>query len=611
MRKKPKVESQPEKKEKRKIAPAAPVTANGAAGFISGAAPEKRKRGRPRKIQPNAAPQVITSGTPVVVSDPSVVLQGQAVLQITTQHIQPQQYLLAVFALFSFFNSPLTSAPSKQHHTHEGIVLSHVSHAASASSSSFSPLGWTWNEVVQVVHLLASVLVLVSIVVPWIPFPSPLSQSRILKLLPFSSAIHQTGTAVKFKHEMSDLPTPPVSPQISDTDSDSGSSSNETVRAEDHSRPSNGDSNPLLQALASKGSSDEYDKLIDVLDVSPGVIGLIRGAIGLRSSRVAAYPLQHGAWVRLAELIVLRPQAAGVSMTLRWQVYSHLSSNLCTSVGMVPTTTLASDLCTLALLAYTLPLPFAKIRAEKLWSRARGMAVPDLHGALTFEWLIFEEMELEDAVDCLLSMSWPKHASMLSPIAVLASTLLRRRLCAHASVLFVHRVTQGHEGESEEFPVVEEGKQWRETIGYGCGLGGTVAVLCNVFQRAWLGGDVDLDVDMDLLDYDSSDAGVQALLTAIILYEQVFPPRGTCGGIQDSSPCSVIPLSPPPSPPRCTMGGQPKDLALQLRRALGSSVFEQNENNTLSEGLSLEDARDRVVDQLVSLERGRRSRPVL
>jgi len=605
-RKKPKVESLPEKKEKRKIAPAAPVTVNGAADFVPGAVPEKRKRGRPRKIQPNAVRPVTASGTPAVVSNPSVALQGQAVLQMTTQHVQPQQYLLAVFALFSFFNSPLTSAPSKQHHTHEGTVLSHVSNA-----SSFPALGWTWNEVLQAIHLLASVLILVSIVVPWIPFPSQLSQSRILKLVPFNSVIHQTSTAVKLKHEMSDLPTPPLSPQVSDTDSDSGSSSNETVRAEDHTRPSNGDSSPLLQALVSKGSRDEYDKLVDVLGVSPGVISLIRGAIGLRSSRVAVYRLQHEAWVRLAELIVLRPQEAAVSMTLRWQVYNHLSSSLCTSVGIVPTTTLASDLCTLALLAYTLPLPFTKIRAERLWSRARGMVVPDPHGALTFEWLIFEEMELEDAADSLLSMSWSKHVNMLSPIAVLASTLLRRRLCAHASVLFVHRVIQGQKGESEEFPVVEEAKQWRETIGYGCSLGGTVATLCNAFQRAWLGDDVDLDVDMDLLDCDSGDVGVQALLTAIILYGHVFPPRRTCGSVQDSSPGSVIPLSPPPSPPRCTMGGQPKDLVLQLRRALGSSVFEQDEDNTPSDGLSLEDARDRVVDQLVTLERERRSRLVL
>ncbi|KAM6492549.1 hypothetical protein JOM56_012273 [Amanita muscaria] len=41
---------------------------------------------------------------------------------------QPQQYLLATFALFSFFNSPLTqtySSPSHHHHQRPGVVLNH------------------------------------------------------------------------------------------------------------------------------------------------------------------------------------------------------------------------------------------------------------------------------------------------------------------------------------------------------------------------------------------------------------------------------------------------------------------------------------------------------
>ncbi|KAL4073569.1 hypothetical protein J3A83DRAFT_4229579 [Scleroderma citrinum] len=602
-RKKPKIDSAPQKKEKRKTVPAVPITVNGTAGSIPGAVPEKRKRGRPRKIQPNATPPVIAAGTPVVVAGPNAALQGQAVLQMTTQHSQPQQYLLAVFALFSFFNSPFTSTSTKQHYTHEGTVLGHVSHTASTSS-------WAWNDVVQAIHLLASTLVLISIVVPWIPFPDKLSQSRILKLVPFTSTIYQTGASVTSKHSMPDLPTPPVSPQASDSDSDSGSSSNETVRADDHTRASSGESSPLFLALSSKGSKDEYEKLIDALHVSPGFIGLIRGAVGLPSGRVSEPRLQHEAWMRIAEIIVLRSQDAEASMGLRWQVYNHLSSSLCTSVRVAPTTTLASNLCTLALLAHT--LPFSQARAEGLWSRARGMVNPGLDGAFTFERLVFEEMTLADAVQRLSSILLSKHTRMLSPITLLASALVRRRLCAHASTLFIHRATQGQQGEVEEFPVTEEAKQWRETIGYGCSLGGTVAMLCNMFQRVWVGNDVDLDIDMDALDCDPTDAGAQALLTAIILHNRVFPSRRTCGEIPGySSGFAVSILSPPPSPPRPTPAGQPKDLVLQLRCALGSSVFEQSANNTPLDGLSLEDARDRVVDQLVNLERERRSRTVL
>ncbi|KAG6875808.1 hypothetical protein C0993_007352, partial [Termitomyces sp. T159_Od127] len=55
-----------------------------------GTVPEKRKRGRPRKVVP---PPAVPTEQP----------------QPQPQQETPQQYLLATFALFSFFNSPLTS----------------------------------------------------------------------------------------------------------------------------------------------------------------------------------------------------------------------------------------------------------------------------------------------------------------------------------------------------------------------------------------------------------------------------------------------------------------------------------------------------------------------
>ena len=102
-RKKPKIEPS---KEKRKIAPAAPI-ATGPDGEVPvGIVVERRKRGRPRKIQPNIPPP-ITPVAPVLLTDPGQ--QGIVVPPTASRSAQPQQYLLAVFTLFSFFNSPLTS----------------------------------------------------------------------------------------------------------------------------------------------------------------------------------------------------------------------------------------------------------------------------------------------------------------------------------------------------------------------------------------------------------------------------------------------------------------------------------------------------------------------
>ncbi|KAG6330318.1 hypothetical protein ID866_8771 [Astraeus odoratus] len=605
-RKKPKVDSLPQKKEKRKIAPAVSIAIapalDGAVVPNPVAVPEKRKRGRPRKIQPNVPAPLPASGTSVLLTDPSVSSQSQVAPQVTVQHVQPQQYLLAVFALFSFFNSPLTSSPIKQsHHTHEGTVLSHVSHAAHTSSIPISAPGWAWNDVVEVIHLLASILILVSIIVPWIPLPRRLSKSRILKLIPFSSAFQ--NTAANPRHNVTGLQTPPVSPDASESDSESGSSSNETVRAGGRVKNSREGSNPLSLALSSKGSTDEYEKLVDALEVSFGFIGLLRGVVGLQSSCGSQHSPERRAWMRLAELIALRPQDEGVSIALRWQVYNRLATASRASVKGASPVDFASDLCTLALLACVLPLPFAHSRAEGLWNRARGIVNANVHGTYTFERLVFEELTLEDAVECLSSSS--THATELAPISVLASILLQRRLLSHASMLFVHRVTRAQEEGLDEFPSEDEAKKWRETIENGLSVGGDIAALCGIFKKVLYGN----NVGMEPPECGSLDASIWALLAATILHQRLFTARGSFNGGASSSLAGCIP-SPPPSPPHGNQSGQPKDLVLQLRCVLGSSVFEQNDDTPLLDDLTLEDARDRVVDQLVNLERERRSRSV-
>lgn len=171
--------------------------------------PEKRKRGRPRKVplpplpipanlqsafsaqqvQPMSQVSVPTLQSLMdverAVTQDSLNAQQQLVQQ--QPQTQPGQYLLAAFAFFSFFNSPLSYSSSwkRSHeghaheHTHTGVVLgdTHV-HAVAPTAIAFG-----WRDVVQVIHLSVSLLLLVSVVVPWLP---RMTRNRIERLVPNS-----------------------------------------------------------------------------------------------------------------------------------------------------------------------------------------------------------------------------------------------------------------------------------------------------------------------------------------------------------------------------------------------------------------------------------------
>jgi hypothetical protein len=146
--------------------------------------PEKRKRGRPRKVQQSSMEMSDTSASSPP-SDGSVQMQMQG---------QPQQYLLATFALFSFFNSPLTSYPSPSaSHSHSGSVLGHT-HASVVVTDSHI---YGWRDLVQAFHMFVSALVLLSIVVPWLPRGAQWKRTRVGVLL--SSAFAHTPTQASDK----------------------------------------------------------------------------------------------------------------------------------------------------------------------------------------------------------------------------------------------------------------------------------------------------------------------------------------------------------------------------------------------------------------------------
>jgi hypothetical protein len=108
---------------------------------------------------------------------------------------------------------------------------------------------------------------------------------------------------------------------------------------------------------------------------------------------------------------------------------------------------------------------------------------------------------------------------------------------------------------------------------------------------------------------------VDALFTVLVLYRRAFAStdlqrQPECGG-----PSSTL-LSPPPSP-RSKRNVKYARMLLELRRALGNRVFEDDNSDVVDmEGnggygdsrsvLGLEDARDRVVDMIVDVERRER-----
>ncbi|KAJ7070326.1 hypothetical protein B0H15DRAFT_118618 [Mycena belliarum] len=132
-RKKPKVEPKPKPERK---PPAAPAEGG-----------EKKKRGRPRKVVP----------LPAATLPPPPALSTSVPLQ-TPAHVSPppQQYLLAAFALFSFFANANVSAPPPAHAGH------HAGHVLTRAG----PAPVQGLSLVQAFHLLASAAVLASVLVP-------------------------------------------------------------------------------------------------------------------------------------------------------------------------------------------------------------------------------------------------------------------------------------------------------------------------------------------------------------------------------------------------------------------------------------------------------------
>ncbi|KAK1221926.1 hypothetical protein PQX77_015254 [Marasmius sp. AFHP31] len=522
--------------------------------------PEKRKRGRPRKVQPHVpAPGGQTLTFPAMVQQPPV--QQQPYAQQTAQP-QQSQYLLAVFALFSFFNSPFSSSShTSPNHSHTGTVLTHdtapVHHVAP---------GWTLHEVIQVFHLLVSALVFCSIVLPWLPSTKYFSLSYLSSLR---------------------------------------TSYQERRRTRSNSRTMETRSTLLRAALAKRGSADEAATLHDALRGDFSLTSLFGFAKKENNSSYQQKGLEQSAWVRLGELCVLEGETSIFNRALTfWHMRSHLSWFTCS----------AADLSTLALVLYPL-CTLARRPAKALWEAARarkGYTGDQGRGVGVLirphERLVLETMEVDEASATLKSLQRTSAASTrYSPIGLLASMVIKERSKKHLQKAFVRTISPPSEksfeleddGEDVAKTVKaekEEETEVRTTVDAARSLGGEVADIGEMLESLWNLGVHELDWDLeDDLD-DGLDGEIRALATAIVLYRRIFS-SSIMGPVGDGNGSSVsILLSPPPSPSL-----RDSRLHLTLRKALGSSVFEYGEGEDF--GRALEDARDRVVDMLVDCER--------
>ncbi|KAI0698068.1 hypothetical protein C8T65DRAFT_614443, partial [Cerioporus squamosus] len=581
---------------------------------VPGAVPEKRKRGRPRKIPLPPAPvstDVSASVTPAPINAPPIFPADQdAFMQVKTEQgaqQQQQQYLLAVFAFFSVFNSPLTSSYRSHAPTHaqphHGTVL--TPHSPTQTQVPIpSSTGYGLHDAVQAAHLFVSTLVFFYVIVPWL-----------------SGTLRKSGLVSKFgslfARSRFDTPSSPTSSTIMKR--------NEHVRA------------ALTDVLspATRGSTDEPAHLRAALGVSTGILGLLQSVIkaARRDRGIEINQLEQRAWVRLGELIAFD---GTVGNTTRLQTFWCMSWHISTFAAST------MDLSTLALIIH----PVSKAKASELWERARRREYLRAH-----EKIVLNNMSVEGAADWLAK--WRKWheterkgrctaCEKRTPLGVLAAILIRERLRKHAASLFVRTVVRAENASRRAYDCddddldepsysydadkdLKEEQERKETVEAGKSIGGRTAELAMLLDRIWDTGfcsqedmlstrprhshcvsdgrspdvDVDCEDDQDLASQD--EAEIRALLTATLIYRRIFPSTIPACAPSSAGGAPAFILSPPPSPSR-----KNAQLHMALRTALGSPAFDSGSDGRLEDpelGAALEDARDRVVDMLVDFER--------
>jgi hypothetical protein len=310
-----------------------------------------------------------------------------------------------------------------------------------------------------------------------------------------------------------------------------------------------------------------------------------------------------------------------LSLYKRIQIYLSVSRKSETSV---------SDLATLALVARSTTgifSGFGRTKGRSIWAIAQDLASgthPKRPALKINEKLVFETLSVDEALDRLALASWTKERGndedgrMYTPLEVLGCLIVRERVKKHMGKLFVQvvaanateRVTMANDKEEEEYR--EEEAARRITVDAARELGGSVERLGKAFERVWK---TTISVDDDELCSERAvdqDDGIKALFTALVLYRGAF---GATIGLQHPCDPSSTLLSPPPSPTTKGRNVKYAQMLHELRKALGNRVFEDDDDSDddvaddtvdmegVGSVLGLEDARDRVVDMIVDVER--------
>ena len=262
------------------------------------------------------------------------------------------------------------------------------------------------------------------------------------------------------------------------------------------------------------------------------------------------------------------------------------------------------------------------MKGRSIWAITQNLASgthPKLSAMRINEKLVFETLSVDEALDRLAlasaSDTWMKETvdedgKSYTPLQVLGCLIVRERVKKHMGRLFVQIVAN----TAERAVIKEEDREEearRITVDAARELGGSVEQLGKAFERVWKRTSVE---DDDLSYFVGSESAVdheiKALFTALVLYRRAFVTdlHPECG------PSSTL-LSPPPSPTP-TRSVKYAQMLLELRKALGNRVFEDdtdvegevvdNMEGDVSCVLGLEDARDRVVDMIVDVDRKER-----
>jgi hypothetical protein len=281
----------------------------------------------------------------------------------------------------------------------------------------------------------------------------------------------------------------------------------------------------------------------------------------------------------------------------------------------------------------------ARMKARSLW----GAAKEKVHSKVA-EQLVLHSLDVGNACTRLAlatkvdEFSDTDRECTYTPLETLACGVVKERVRGHLGKLFVEAVAGEEEGVVMDEK--EEEQERRKTIDAARELGGSVESLGRLFERVWKTDSVELeDVTEQFTCVDSGngcedlDGEIKSLFTALVLYRRVFDDDASseteCDSCKSSTPTmvpSTLLLSPPPSPRTAaplqqrvssamqmtTKRREQNRMLLDLRTALGSRVFEDGPCAGVGEakgdfGIGLEDARDRVVDLVVDLERKERA----